>query len=218
MLGDEHRLGLFFEEPSNTDAAPMGEAVRTASRFLNHDVQTPLRLARNALELAAVGTDPQTLRILGMVMKRLSQVSTNLDAYQHVTLAHLAPQDTPTETIIAEGTLALKQHFGVGAFSISVKAPRKLPEKVLPLLIGTVLETEQAKTRADRVDLSLNGTTLTFKFLPKLTPQGPAPYKGARREFLLRWQNVLLKKYGLTMNLIWREQPTTTDNRAEQAM
>jgi hypothetical protein len=40
-----------------------------------------------------------------------------------------------------------------------------------------------------------------------LAPQGPAPYKGARREFLLRWQTVLLAKYGLSLNLIWRVHP-----------
>lgn len=207
MLGEEYGTGLFFDEPSNTDAAPMGEAVNTATRFLKHDVQTPLTLARNALELAAEGADPQTLGILGMVMKRLSQVCANLDAYQHVTLAHLVPQNAPSETMIAAGNLALKQHFGVDAFSFTVTAPQKLPERVLPLLIGTVLETQQAKTRADRVDVSMTGTTLTFKFLPKLTPQGPAPYKGTRREFLLRWQTVLLAKYGLSLNLIWREHP-----------
>jgi hypothetical protein len=156
MLGEEYGTGPLFDEPSNTDAAPMGEAVNTAVHFLKHDVQTPLTLARNALELAAEGADPQTLGFLGMVMIRLSQVSNNLDAYQHVTLAHLAPQDDPPETMIAAGTLALKQHFGADAISFTAPPPRKLPGKVLPLLIGTVLETQQAKTRADRVDVSMS--------------------------------------------------------------
>ncbi len=209
MLGNEYGTGLLFDERSHTDAAPMDAAIKSATRFLMHDVQTPLTLARNALELAATGADPQTLVILGMVMKRLSQVSANLDAYQHVTLAHLAPQDTPSETMIAAGTLALKQHFGIDAFSFTVKAPLRLPEKVLPLLIDAVLETQQAKTRAARVDVSLNGATLTFKFLPELTPQGPAPYKGTRKDFLLHWQTVLLEKFGLSLNLVWCEDAAT---------